>query len=75
MWNAVDQYSYPGSAETVTTVIASDHTGTYTIQHENLWSNSWDVSYRHGLGRVLDPCPSWQRTPTASSIRASSPWT
>lgn len=48
VWNAVDQYSYPGSAETITTVIASDHTGTYTIQHENLWSNSWDVSYDAG---------------------------
>ena len=48
VWNAVDQYSYPGSAETVTTVTASDHTGTYTIVHENLWSNSWDVSYDTG---------------------------
>ena len=48
VWNAVDQYSYPGSAETVTTVIASDHTGSYTIQHENLWSNSWDISYDTG---------------------------
>ncbi len=48
VWNAVDQYSYPGSAETVTTVVASDHTGTYTIEHENLWSNSWDVSYDAG---------------------------
>ena len=48
VWNAVDQYSYPGSAETVTTVVASDHTGTYTIEHENLWSNPWDISYDTG---------------------------
>ena len=48
VWNAVDQYSYPGSATTMTTVVASDRTGTYTIQHENLWSNSWDVSYDAG---------------------------
>lgn len=44
--DALDQYEYPGSAETTTTIEVSDETGSYTIQHENLWDSSYDVSYR-----------------------------
>ncbi len=53
VWEAVDQYSYPGSAETVTTVVASDHTGTYTIEHANLWSDPWDISFDTGWDAYL----------------------
>jgi hypothetical protein len=29
-------------------VVVSDATGTYTVQHDNLWTSSWDVSYQTG---------------------------
>jgi hypothetical protein len=43
VYRAVDQYSYPGSAETTTTVVVSDGTGTYTVSRDNLWSDPYDI--------------------------------
>ena len=48
VYGAVDQWDYPGSVATTTTVVVSDATGTYTVQHDNLWTSSWDVSYQTG---------------------------
>ncbi len=48
VYRAADQSSIPGSATTKTTVVVSDATGTYTVQRENLWTSSWDVSYQAG---------------------------
>jgi len=43
VYGAVDQYSYPGSALTTTTVVVSDDTGTYTVSRDNLWSDPYDI--------------------------------
>ncbi len=48
VYGALDQYSFPGSAVTTTTVVVSDGTGTYTVERDNLWTSSWDVSYEAG---------------------------
>ena len=48
VYQALDQYSFPGSAVTTTTVVVSDSTGTYTVEHDNLWTSSYDVSYQTG---------------------------
>ncbi len=42
---ATDQYNYPGSAETTTSVTVSDATGTYTIERDNVWDDGYDVSW------------------------------
>jgi hypothetical protein len=47
-FNALDQYAYPGSAETTTTVEVSDETGTYAVISNNLWSDPFDVSWQTG---------------------------
>ncbi len=47
-YETLDQYYYPGSAATTTTVVVSDGPDTYTVQHDNLWSDSYDVSYLAG---------------------------
>jgi hypothetical protein len=59
---ALDQYDFPGSAVTTTTLVVSDDTGTYTVERDNLWTSSWDVSYQTGedvssalLRLVADP--------------------
>jgi hypothetical protein len=41
---ANDMWSYPGSAETVTTVVVSDDTGSYVLERDNLWDSEWDVA-------------------------------
>jgi hypothetical protein len=43
VYEALDQYGYPGSAETTTTVVVSDDTGTYTVSRDNLWSDPYDI--------------------------------
>ena len=48
VYQALDQYSFPGSATTTTTVVVSDNTGTYTVKHDNLWTSTYDVSYQTG---------------------------
>jgi hypothetical protein len=48
VYRAVDQMGFPGSAATTTTVVVSDATGTYTVQHDNVWTSSWDISYQTG---------------------------
>ena len=48
VYEAVDQGAYPGSAETTTTVVVSNGTGTYTVAHDNLWSDPYDVSWPVG---------------------------
>ena len=48
-YEAVDQCSYPGSAETTTPVVVADGTGTYTYAHDNLWSDPYDVAWLVGL--------------------------
>lgn len=48
VYGAADQWDFPGSATTTTTVVVSDATGTYTVQRDNLWTSSWDVSWQTG---------------------------
>ena len=48
VYRAADQMSFPGSATTKTTVVVSDASGTYTVQRDNLWTSSWDISYQTG---------------------------
>jgi hypothetical protein len=47
-YEALDQMAYPGSAETTTTVVVSDSTGSYTVTRHNLWTSSFDVSSQSG---------------------------
>lgn len=42
---ANDAESYPGSAQTTTTVRVSDGTGSYTIERDNLWDTGDDVAW------------------------------
>ena len=48
-YNLLDQYSYPGSAETTTRVAVTDDTGTYTYSHDNLWTDPYDVVWLMGM--------------------------
>jgi hypothetical protein len=55
-YRLVDQDMLPGAATTTTTVVVSDDTGTYTVEREDLWSDSWDVTGYVGMDAytVLD---------------------
>ena len=46
---ALDQSSYPGSAETTTTVVVSDPTGTYTVEQDDLWTSSYNAAGLVGM--------------------------
>ncbi len=48
VYGILDQFSFPGSAVTSTTVVVSDSTGTYTVERDNLWTSIYDVSYQTG---------------------------
>ena len=47
-YRLIDQSGLPGSVTTRTTVVVSDSTGSYTVQRDDLWSDSYDVSYDVG---------------------------
>lgn len=44
LWDACDARILPGSAETTTTIVVSDETGTYTVELENVW-DSYDITW------------------------------
>jgi hypothetical protein len=46
---ALDQSSYPGSAETTTTVVVSDPTGTYTVEQDDLWTSPYNAAGLVGM--------------------------
>jgi hypothetical protein len=47
-YRLADQSMLPGSVTTRTTVVVSDATGTYTVARDDLWSDSFDVTFDVG---------------------------
>jgi hypothetical protein len=45
VYKVLDQWSFPGSARTVSTVVVSDGVQDYTVARTNVWDDAWDVSF------------------------------